>query len=75
MKNSSTYKATDIIAGFECRPGIYTLNGASAMLKAVNFTIHSANATGCSVVLFKRGETEPFAIIPIPDSYRIGDTW
>ena len=75
MKNSSTYKATDIIAGFECRPGIYTLNGASAMLKAVNFTIHSANATGCSVVLFNRGKTEPFAIIPIPDSYRIGDTW
>ncbi|WP_295154703.1 glycogen-debranching protein [uncultured Ruminococcus sp.] len=75
MKNSSTYKATDIIAGFECRPGIYTLNGASAMLRAVNFTIHSSNATGCSVVLFNRGKREPFAIIPIPDSYRIGDTW
>ncbi|MBR6873192.1 MAG: glycogen debranching enzyme [Ruminococcus sp.] len=75
MKNSSTYKATDIINGFECRPGIYTLYGASAMLKAVNFTIHSSNATGCSVVLFRRGEKEPFAVIPIPDSYRIGDTW
>lgn len=75
MKNSTTYKATDKIAGFDCRPGIYTLNGASAMLHAVNFTIHSANATGCSVALFRRGETEPFAIVPIPDSYRIGDTW
>ena len=75
MKNSSTYKATDVIAGFECRPGIYTLNGASAMLHAVNFTIHSSKATGCSVVLFRRGNTEPFAIVPIPDSYRIGDTW
>ena len=75
MKNSATYKATDKINGFDCRPGIYTLNGASAMLHAVNFTIHSANATGCSVVLFKRGETEPYAEIPIPDSYRIGDTW
>lgn len=75
MKNSATYHATDNIAGYDCRPGIYTLNGASAMLKAVNFTIHSSNATGCSVVLFKRGETEPYAVIPIPDSYRIGDTW
>lgn len=75
MKNSATYHATDKIAGFDCRPGIYTLNGASAMLKAVNFTIHSSNATACSVVLFNRGETEPFAVIPIPDSYRIGDTW
>lgn len=45
------------------------------MLHAVNFTIHSSNATGCSVVLFKRGETEPFVEVPIPDSYRIGDTW
>ncbi len=75
MKNSETYKATDIISGFECRPGLYNLNGASAMFKAVNFTIHSSHATGCSVVLFHRGETKPFAIIPIPNSYRIGDTW
>lgn len=75
MKNSATYKATDKISGYDCRPGIYTLNGASAMLHAVNFTIHSSNATGCSVVLFNRGETEPFVEIPIPDSYRIGDTW
>ena len=75
MKNSETYKATDIISGFECRPGLYNLNGASAMFKAVNFTIHSSHATGCSVVLFRRGETKPFAIIPIPNSYRIGDTW
>ena len=57
MKNSATYKATDIINGFQCRPGIYRLNGASAMLHAVNFTVHSSNATACSVVLFKRGET------------------
>lgn len=75
MKNSATYKATDKIAGYDCRPGIYTLNGASAMLHAVNFTVHSSKATGCSVVLFERGSTEPFAVIPIPDSYRIGDTW
>ncbi len=75
MKNSFTYKATDKIAGFDCRPGIYTLNGASAMLHAVNFNIHSMGAKSCSVVLFRRGETDPFAIIPIPDSYRIGDTW
>ena len=37
MKNSATYKATDIINGFECRPGIYRLNGASAMLHAISF--------------------------------------
>ena len=75
LKNSTTFKATDKINGFECRPGIYTLNGASAMRKAVNFTIHSSNAESCTIVLFRRGETEPYAEIPIPDNYRIGDTW
>ena len=75
MKETTLFKPTDTINGFECRPGVYTLNGASAMTRAVNFTAHSSHATGCSVVLFKRHENEPYAVIPIPDSYRIGDTW
>ena len=77
MKKASEYKKADIINGFKCQPGIYTVNGASASkeINAVNFTVHSSNAKSCSVVLFKRGQNEPYAIIPIPDSYRIGDTW
>ena len=75
LKNYDIYKATDVISGYKCRPGVYSMNGASAGTHGVNFTVHSSSATACSVVLFKRGETEPFVEIPIPDSYRIGDTW
>ncbi len=63
------------IKGFDVRPGFYDLNGATALDNAVNFTIHSSNATACSVALFRRTETKPYAVIPIPDSFRIGDTW
>lgn len=63
------------IKGFDVRPGFYELSGATALENAVNFTIHSSNATACSVALFKRTEQKPYAVIPIPDSFRIGDTW
>lgn len=63
------------IKGFDVRPGFYELNGATALENAVNFTVHSQNATACSVALFKRTEQKPYAVIPIPDSFRIGNTW
>lgn len=63
------------IKGFDVRPGLYELNGATALENAVNFTIHSSHATACSVALFKRTEQKPYAVIPIPNSFRIGDTW
>lgn len=73
--NSNKLVPIDKINGYYVRPGLYTMDGAMAIDDAINFTIHSWNATSCSVVLFGRYETEPFAVIPIPDSYRIGDTW
>ncbi len=60
------------VAGFRVRPGYYSQNGALALPNAVSFTIHSHQATGVELVLFKRTETEPYAIIPFPESYRIG---
>ena len=63
------------IRGFDVRPGLYELRGATALENAVNFTIHSSHATACSVVLFRRTEQKPYAVIPIPASFRIGDTW
>ncbi|MBR7084605.1 MAG: glycogen debranching enzyme, partial [Oscillospiraceae bacterium] len=69
------YLPTEKINDFYVRPGIYLLNGATPIGDAVNFTVRSANATACSIVLFHRKESEPYAEIPIPDNYRIGDTW
>ncbi len=75
MRGKNNYTPTDVICGYKTRPGFYTMNGATVIHHAVNFTIHSSTAEKCSIALFKRRETEPFVIIPIPDSYRIGDVW
>lgn len=65
----------DTISGFPVRPGNHLIQGATAMPNAVNFTISSANATSCELLLFHRKEKTPYTVIPIPDSYRIGDVF
>ena len=65
----------DTIAGFEVRPGFYEINGATAIPGGVNFTVHSHNATGIELLLFKRGEDRPYAILPFPNHYRIGNVY
>ena len=65
----------DIINGFSVRPGFYEINGATAIPGGVNFTVHSFSATGVELVLFHRGEKEPYAVIPFPQHYRIGNVY
>lgn len=69
------YAPTDEINGFKVRPGKYLSNGASIVDGGVNFTIHSYGATSCSLCLFHRMENKPYAEIPFPESYRIGNTY
>jgi isoamylase len=72
IRNAGQLEPLEEVAGFKVRPGYYSQNGALALPNAVSFTIHSYNATSVELVLFKRTETEPYAIIPFPQSYRIG---
>ncbi|MFW5629841.1 glycogen debranching protein GlgX [Acetivibrio ethanolgignens] len=65
----------DIVGGFEVRPGFYEINGATAIPGGVNFTVHSHNATGIELLLFHRQEPEPFAVLPFPKHYRIGNVY
>ena len=65
----------DTIDGYEVRPGFYEINGATAIPGGVNFTIHSHQAINCTLLLFNRMETEPFAILPFPENYRIGNVY
>ena len=60
---------------FEVRPGNPLPFGASATPEGVNFSIYSRYGTACTLVLFRRGEVEPFAEIPVPAGYRIGDVF
>ncbi len=65
----------DVIDGFDVRPGFFEINGAMAIPCGVNFTVHSHNATSCELVLFKRGQTEPYAVLKFPDHYKIGNVY
>ncbi len=49
--------------------------GASILDYGVNFSIYSKDATGCTLVLYHHGQAEPFAEIPFPESFRIGDVY
>ena len=67
----------DSVAGFAVCPGLYEQNGAQALGYggAVSFTIHSAGASAVELLLFHRLEKEPYAVIPFPEDYRLGDVW
>ena len=68
-------KPTDKVCGFDIRPGHHLINGATLVRGGVNFTISSVNATSCTLLLFRPREHKPYAKIPFPESYRIGDTY
>ena len=41
----------------------------------INFSVHSKDATSCSLVLYHRGDREPFVTIPYPEEFRIGNVY
>jgi isoamylase len=49
--------------------------GVSHVPGGVNFSIFSANATGCTLVLFRHEEEKPIAEIPFPKEFRLGHVW
>lgn len=63
------------IDGFPVRPGIFDLNGATPLQNGVNFTIHTCGGTSCELLLFHRAQEEPFAVLPFPEAYKIGDVY
>ena len=65
----------DTIDGFDVRPGFYDINGATAIPGGVNFTIYSHGASSIELLLFHREEEEPFAVLPFPQRYRIGNVY
>lgn len=65
----------DVVDGFKIRPGFFRMYGACVASNGVSFTINSHGATRCTLLLFKPQAPKPYARIPFPDSYRIGDTY
>lgn len=65
----------DVVEGFKIRQGFFRMYGACVASNGVSFTINSHGATRCTLLLFKPQAPKPYARIPFPDSYRIGDTY
>lgn len=64
-----------VISGFPVRPGMFEVNGATPLQCGINFTIHTHGGTSCELLFFHRGEEEPFAVLPFPEAYKIGDVY
>ena len=65
----------DCIAGFDVRPGFYIYEGATPIPNGVNFTVHSHGATSCELLLYHRMAEQPYAVLPFPENYKIGDVY
>ena len=63
------------ISGFQVRPGKPLPFGVSHFHSGLNFSIYTSAGTDCTLVLFRRGELEPFAEIEFPPSFRIGNVF
>lgn len=63
------------ISGYSVRPGFFDVNGAMAVTNGASFTVHTHYGTSCELLLFHRGKEEPFAVLPFPEEYKIGDVY
>ncbi|WP_433273433.1 glycogen debranching protein GlgX [Actinosynnema sp. CS-041913] len=63
------------IAGFGVRAGRLLPFGATPVPGGINFAVSSNHATAVTLVLYRRGESEPLAELPFPAQFRVGGVW
>ena len=61
--------------GIRYRAGQVFPFGATLVEGGVQFSVFSKEATGCTLVLFRHGRREPFAELPYPPEFRIGNVY
>lgn len=66
---------THELNGIKYRIGKVLPYGATIVPNGVNFSVFSKNASSCELLLFYKGEKEPYAIIPFPREFKIGDVF
>ena len=71
----AAFHHTHEYGGFRLRYGHALPYGASHVPGGVNFSIYSSHAISCTLVLFRKGESSPYAEIPFPPECKIGDVF
>lgn len=67
---------THELDGVRYRPGHVSPFGATILYDdVVNFSVFSKAATSCELLLYHRGEEEPYAVLPFPDDFRVGNVF
>lgn len=67
---------THELNGIKYRCGHVQPFGATIVYSnAVNFSVFSKDAVSCELLLYHHDEEEPFAVIPFPDEFRIGNVF
>lgn len=62
--------------GIQFRCGRVQPFGASIVSdSAVNFSVFSKDAVSCELLLYHHGAKEPYAVIPFPEEFRIGNVF
>ena len=74
MRRIDTFP-THTLGELSYRAGQVLPFGASLLEGGVNFSVYSKYADGCTLVLYRHGQAEPFAEIPFPKSFRIGNVF
>ncbi|MVN91232.1 glycogen debranching protein GlgX [Mucilaginibacter aquatilis] len=69
------YYPTHEHKGIKYRRGHVLPFGATMVPNGVNFSVYSSASTSCTLVMFERGEASPFAEIPFPDEFKIGNVY
>jgi isoamylase len=69
------YYPTHEQQGIKFRRGHVLPFGATMVPNGINFSIYSSEAIDCTLVLFERGEAEPFAEIRFPEEFRTGNVY
>ncbi len=75
MTNRIDLHPTHSHGEFKLRAGKPLPFGATLVPGGVNFSVFSRYATACSLVLFKKHATQPFAEIPFPREFRTGNVF
>ena len=71
----TAFHHTHEFGGFRLRYGHALPFGASHVPGGLNFSIYSSHAANCTLVLFRKGEAQPYAEIPFPPECKIGDVF